>query len=231
MLDALYDQVFGRDEGVLDDRTTMMAAFADSTYKDSKKRKWAAVKGSMKATDGMDHREWALDRTSVRDKHVTVWKNETTSELVIGYRGTDVEDPDDLIADAHILAGTTHASKRFKTAAKQYHHLKNVYPPDEWTHTLVGHSLGGTVNNHVYHKNKDTIAEVHNFNPGSSTEAVDATLNNIIKNKTDNKNVHQYFIKGDLISSFGQGDPSYTNHVFEPRKDSKNPHSLQQFLS
>lgn len=79
--------------------------------------------------------------------------NEDEQKIVIGFRGTDVNNIYDLIADAQITAGFAETSipsyvpSRFKSSEKVYKQVKEMYP--EYDLTLTGHSLGGTVARYI----------------------------------------------------------------------------------
>lgn len=87
------------------------------------------------------------------------------NKTVIAYRGTNVHNPSDLVADAHILFGTHHLnwSSRFKEAEDVYQKSTKRYPDREVV--VTGHSLGGAQSMKIA---KDHGLEGHHFNPGMS---------------------------------------------------------------
>ncbi len=196
------------------------AKFANSAYKETTAEKLAAV----------DNEEWRLDKLLKNNERVDVWVNDSTKEVIMSNRGTDAKSLHDLSTDVALAFGFSSATKRFKESEKHYQSVVKKYDPSEYKHSLVGHSLGGSVNTHIYHNNKDTVHSVHNFNPGSSVDSVLKGLHHKVT-KADHSKVNQYFIKGDDISGFGRGDSSYTNHELHKRENSGNEHSLDQFLS
>jgi len=75
--------------------------------------------------------------------------NEDEEKIVIGFRGTDLTNMYDVIADTQILTGLAETSlpsyfpSRFRTSEKIFKQVKEAYP--DYDLTLTGHSLGGTV--------------------------------------------------------------------------------------
>ena len=194
------------------------ARFADSAYKETRAEKLSVVNDP----------QWRLDNMFKKNSRVDVWVNDESKEVIMSNRGTD--DLQDIGTDIRLALGLSSTSKRFQESARHYEKIGEKYDSDEYKHILVGHSLGGSVNNHIYHNNEDSVSSVHNFNPGSSIESVLAKIKHKVT-KADHSKVHQYTIKGDDISVMGRGNSSYTNHEIEMREGTLNPHSIHQFLS
>ena len=114
-------------------------------------------------------------------------KNEPNKqpEVTISYRGTNIFNPSDLIADASIISGLS-LSPRFQEAENKYKLVKAEYPNANIITT--GHSLGATQSLDVAKKNN---LESYNFNIGSSPFST---------NDKEGKTAHIYHTIGDLIS-------------------------------
>jgi hypothetical protein len=146
--------------------------------------------------------------------------------VVTSYRGTDLKDSDDLHTDALLAVGLENFTSRFKRAEKSYQSILNDYP--KHNHVLASHSLGAAINLRVAEA-YPRVQEVHNYNPGSSVQAVRKNIKATLAG-SDKSHIHSYFIEGDLISTMGRGDPSHQFHVLPMLAGSANPHSLDQFL-
>lgn len=94
------------------------------------------------------------------DEHV-VYRHGGKNHVVISYRGTDPTKAGDLVADAHIAAGTQAMSGRFKRAMETYEKVKKFHKGHD-IH-LTGHSLGGALANWV---SEQTGEHATTFNPG-----------------------------------------------------------------
>lgn len=114
-------------------------------------------------------------------------KNEANKQpqITISYRGTNVFNPSDLIADTSIITGLS-LSNRFEEAQNKYKLVKAEYPNANIITT--GHSLGATQSLEVAKKNN---LESYNFNIGSSPFST---------NNKEGKTAHIYHTIGDLIS-------------------------------
>lgn len=94
------------------------------------------------------------------DEHV-VYRHGGNNRVVIAYRGTDPTKAGDLVADAHIAAGTQAISGRFQRAMETYDKVRRFHK-DHDIH-LTGHSLGGALANWV---SEQTGEHATTFNPG-----------------------------------------------------------------
>lgn len=127
------------------DRTKQLALLSKEAYNVGAQRSmgdWRVLKG-------------------LTDDNSTVYKNETTGEVVIAYRGTDPTRKGDLAADALIATGLQGTSQRFKEAEKKYKLVKTSFPNAKVT--VTGHSLGGAQAMHV---NRRFKVEAEVYNPG-----------------------------------------------------------------
>ena len=106
-------------------------------------------------------------------------------EATISYRGTNVFNPSDLLADASVITGLN-VSSRFQEAENKYQLVKKEYPTANIITT--GHSLGATQALEVAKRNNLVS---HNFNIGSSPFS---------PSNQEGKTSHVYHTIGDIIS-------------------------------
>jgi len=164
-------------------------------------------------------------------------------KAVISYRGTDVHNPSDLVADAGIALGLSHLPQKFKPARFQeaedtYQKVIEKYPDKQVVTT--GHSLGGHQSLMVA---KDHGLEGHHFNIGSSLLDAGVQMKNFIKCAGNGdascqvlKKQNIYTTGSDILSismlprltkMFGQENVSFK----KPKKDVDFlHHSLTHFL-
>ena len=158
---------------------------------------------------------WEQDR-DFADPHTAVYRNPETGKAVVAFRGT--HEAKDLVADAHILAGTFNKSGQYKAWDKTLKGVVGKYGHEN-VERLTGHSLGG--------KGALALGSEHqipseSFNPGSSPLELQK---GIVQNlrckiypescrfwKTKQRNWH---VAGDPISLGLQGSP-YKNKVIMP---------------
>lgn len=151
------------------------------------------------------------------DEYTGVWSNDTTNQVIMANRGTRVDDIGDLTADLHIVAGVPELAGRFKNAESHFESVKEHFK--DHSIILTGHSLGGTINNHLKSEYGDDIAGVHNFNPGGTS---------VYTHGDTDPSVNQYFIKGDVISATESGNPGAINQMFHA-DPTMNNHTIDQF--
>ena len=166
---------------------------------------------------------------------VTVYVQPDTREVVTSFRGTDVSDPSDLLADAAIGLGLVRNSSRFIAADEAFQDILDKYPPSEYSHILASHSLGGALNKHVYDSHHEQITHAYNYNPGSSPFAatqpafINANLFSQVYGYDDKlTSIH---VSGDWISKAVEADMSHENIVINPLPNTNNPHSISQFFT
>ena len=100
------------------------------------------------------------------------------NEVVISYRGTNVHNPSDLLADVGIFLGLPHVQKqfgRFKEAEEKYQSVKEKYPELEIKTT--GHSLGAAQSMRVAREHN---IEGHHFNIGSGLPDLLDQMKNVL---------------------------------------------------
>lgn len=108
--------------------------------------------------------EYSLDE-GLSDYESVVLHNPKKNHTIIGYRGTLLNDKNDLIEDAKIGLGlhhvkTIHSQKR---ADLKYHRVSNTYRDSNIT--VAGHSLGGVQSYYVATKHG---LEGHHYNIGET---------------------------------------------------------------
>lgn len=192
-----------------------MAVLAETAYK----RGHQARSKNLDEYLGDDH-NWKIDNW-LSDTNTAIFVDHDKKHVVTSNKGTSTLP--DLLTDTALVFGAEKATKHFKQADKKFKQVRDKYK--DYKHTLVGHSLGGAVNLHVYEKHKDHIHTVHNFNPGSAASAI---VNKANPNTKNDKKVKQHFIEGDVISISGHGDANYSNHYYKPIPGT-NPHTITQF--
>lgn len=107
------------------------------------------------------------------DKNMVTYVNDTTREVNISHRGTDVTGrttKSDIKADVLLGIGAETQSDKFKKRVKRTEHIINAIPED-YTIYGSGHSLGGKTMGHVMEKSKlarNRIEGVNLYNAGAS---------------------------------------------------------------
>jgi hypothetical protein len=148
-------------------------------------------------------------------------------DIVISYRGTDLKNPSDLLADAEILLGRDKIkiflNDRFDEANELYTKVKNKYPKSDIT--LTGHSLGSAEAIYVGTKNNTKSVS---FNEGTSP--IDAVLSQF-GNKEASKKQIVYLTGKDILSNLSILEP-YDTRVVKGKKEDPffTSHSLNYFL-
>lgn len=115
-----------------------------------------------------------------------VYKNVSTSTVVIAFRGTDVYR--DVLTDLSVVAGYT-TNERFADTVAIYNTVKNDPDFSGWTIETTGHSLGGTLGlylNYVYNVKADV------FDP--------AIGKNMFLNNPNGANATAHIVRGDIVS-------------------------------
>jgi len=157
------------------------------------------------------------------------------NDIVISYRGTDLKNPSDLLADAEILFGREKIkiflNDRFDEANNLYNSVKGIYP--ESNITLTGHSLGSAEAIYVGTKNNTKSVS---FNEGISP--IGAIFSQFGSSESNKKQI-VYLTGKDIISNLSilepydtrlvkgkKEDPYFTSHslnYFLPKRPIKNP--------
>lgn len=136
--------------------------------------------------------------------------------IIIVFRGTEVKDPSDLVADLGIALGNLDKSIRFKTDLKDIDEFQKEYPTTKYYYIGVGHSLGGAVLDKFLNLGK--IKEGVSYNPA---------IEKIDYNKP-NKNRRIYLSNDPLYKIMGSF--SRYHEVRNKDLDIGASHSISNFL-
>jgi hypothetical protein len=117
---------------------------------------------------------YKVDRDLSND-NATVYINQNTGEPTIAYRGTELSNPDDLLADLHIAVGSRN-HKRFRDAEELAVRTQNKYENKKVK--VTGHSLGGT---QALHVNERLGHEARVYQPGASILGTDRVRNHNVE--------------------------------------------------
>ena len=158
------------------------------------------------------------------NKNAVVLKN--GNQVVISYRGTDLKNPSDLLADTEILLGRDKIklflNDRFDEANSLYNKVKAEYPESEIT--LTGHSLGSAEAIYVGTKNNTKSVS---FNEGTSP--LDALFSHFSSNES-NKKQTVYLTGKDVVSNLAILEPYDIRFVSAKNDLNFLSHSLNYFL-
>ena len=153
-------------------------------------------------------------------RNAVVLKN--GGSVVISYRGTDLKNPSDLLADTEILLGRDKLkiflNDRFDEADKLYLETKKEYPKSDIT--LTGHSLGSA--QAIYVGTKNNVKSV-SFNEGTSPL-------DVLFSRFGNSEKQTVYVTGkDILSNLSILEPYDVKYV--PTKSGPFvSHSLNYFL-
>lgn len=157
--------------------------------------------------------DWLYNRETSHDKRA-VYHQPERSKVAVGFKGTDVRDPSDLLDDALIARGRLSLSPRVREERKFVKELKKTGLDT----TLTGHSLGAAIANQLSH---DTGMKAVGF----STPVNPATF---AKDTVDK-------VRGDKtrVNFTVKGDPIGVSHPYSIRKEPKKGmarHSVDNFI-
>jgi hypothetical protein len=140
-------------------------------------------------------------------------KNDT---IIIIFRGTNVEDFHDLIADLSISLNNLSKSERYRTDYKDISEFQKEYPPNKYYYIGVGHSLGGALVDEFI--NNGMLKEGFSFNPA-------------IQKKDYNKNNkhRRIYLSNDPLYKI-MGSYSKYHEVRNKNLDIGASHSISNFL-
>ena len=151
---------------------------------------------------------------------------EKGNQVVISYRGTDIKNPSDLLADTEILLGRdkikVFLNDRFDQANQLYQTVKKEYPGKEIT--LTGHSLGSA--EAIYVGTKNNVRSV-SFNEGTSP--LDALFSQFGSKESDKKQT-VYITAKDVLSNLTILEPYDVRYVSAKNDLNFLSHSLSYFL-
>lgn len=173
---------------------------------------------------------YELDKELSDNYSITIIKPDGSA--ILSYRGTDIDRPDDIMADMVIASGLYKTSilqyvalpsgaykylpagfTRFNLAQQKYESVASKYNKI----TLTGHSKGGSQAKYIANNNN---VEAHIFNPGSVPN---------LPGEVYESNANTYLVKGDIISKFSSTYTPKEKIKYIPQTASSS-HSLQNFL-
>lgn len=204
------------------------APFANSSYErnlDSREKK-------LKKALGANSIHYEMDR-DLSNKELTVWIDPENREVITTNRGT--KELDDYGTDLALAFGMESLTPRYRRNKKAFRNIKEKYDHEEgWKHSLVGHSLGATLNNALYQEFEDSIEGVYNFNPGSSAKHARGGIEDAL-NQEFHEKIHNFQVQGDPLSVAGLGATFSTNMLVIPPKAGKkgnllDAHRLDNFI-
>jgi len=151
------------------------------------------------------------------DRRSKVYLDEDEN-VYIAYRGTRINNVNDLKADYHIVKGTEEDSERFQEAEKKYNRVVEKYGKERIY--LTGHSLGGNQARYVGHRNKvDSVITYNAFvNPVSEfSRRNDESLSQVYNYRTnfDPASIGLFLSNESLTNIQGNRYDSHTIHNFE----------------
>jgi hypothetical protein len=195
--------------------TSDFAAVAQAGYERDISKKMDVLRQAL----GQKVHDWYMDQ-DLTNEYVTVFAHPTC--VVTSFRGTDTGSGvfrllQDVLSDIQLTLGTEGRNPRFMFAREQFRQILLKY--FNTTHILASHSLGGSLNMHVYTRYKDDIAHVYNFNPGSG-------LN--LFNQTNDSKVTNLVVRGDPVSTLSMFS---SNTQIQDPTPGMNPHTLANFLA
>lgn len=121
---------------------------------------------------------FVLDRELSTEEH-SVYRNDTTKETVIAYRGTS--NLSDVATDSHVAMGRERHTARYKRSEAVFEKARDKY---DGSMAVTGHSLGGGISLHIAEKYD---VEGHHLNPAISATQV------FSKEHYDNKTTQQIY--------------------------------------
>lgn len=148
-----------------------------------------------------------------------VYESYDKQTAVLGFKGTDPSNVDDMISNYHILFGKAKGCKKFIEAENLYMEVKDKYPCVK----VTGHSLGGS---QAIHISKLFGVQCWAWNPGQGISE------DYLTNTRIYPNIKTYHIVGDLISEIAGLENPRGVYRF-PSVSSKNPlvnHTMDNFL-
>lgn len=140
-------------------------------------------------------------------------KNDT---IIIVFRGTDVKDYSDLVADLSIALNNLDKSNRYKTDLEEIKKFQQEYPPSKYYYIGVAHSLGGGLVDEFI--NNGMLREGLSFNPAVQKKDYEK----------DNKHRRIYLSNDPLYKIVGSF--SKFHEVRKKNLDIGASHSISNFL-
>jgi len=163
-----------------------------------------------------------------QNPNTAVYKDKK-GKRIVSFRGTNIKDKHDLLADAAIVRGTFDRSKRYKDWSNIMDAVVKKHGVDNIDRT-VGHSLGGRASLELAKKHN---LKSDNFNPGSAPVDVPSNLTKKLSCAIGigsdcglYKKNRNWIIHGDPVNTSMAISP-FTNRFVYPRQ--ANPHALSNW--
>ena len=164
------------------------------------------------------------------DKYRTTFHHAGNKKTIVSYRGTKLNDPNDLMADYAIFKGREGSSARFVQSRKFAEAAVKKYGKENVS--LTGHSLGGTQAITVGHQ---LGLQAHAFNPGVGVRtALKQGVAKLFSKFTGKKRgngaaIHVYHTgMKDPISALSPLMRGNIKHI--PVRFSKDAHGMSNFI-
>ena len=141
------------------------------------------LKERKKMLDELKAQGYYLDSELSAKEH-SVFFNPQTKRVIVGYRGTALDDTStrmkDLKSDFNILIGKTRNDQRFRESDNVFKEVERKYQQkskNKFHIDVTGHSLGGAIAKHVNDRHS-TIDKNINFSRGSTPFKLQSGKNN-----------------------------------------------------
>jgi hypothetical protein len=165
---------------------------------------------------------YQLENLFPKDNNICIYVNHNIQDLIIGFKGTDIMNINDILSDAQLILGVSGLDHRVVHSLQLYDKVQAKYP--EYTKQICGHSLGGTIAYIVAKHREPKRCTV--FNPGSSPNTFFIQmLTDTVQKEPWTQNVYTYKILGDIVSSF-----SYVGNTKVFRVNSMDPYYLHNMV-
>lgn len=201
----------------LDDSSKAHAIFASASYKEEHKDRKKFINHKL------DNSDWIED-AELSTEHQRIFVNSKEKKVVTSYRGTYAGDlSHDLLTDIAIAIGFEHKTGRFKKAEESF--KDTVLKYEDYSHTVTGHSLGGSIARHVLEKHEPLIDEAHIFNPGVGL----GYKKHWFTKKEVSDKLHGHYIAADPVSALGVVGRQNV-HLYPPPSTLTKAHSIDNFI-
>ena len=177
------------------------------------------------------------------DKAHFVVKHKPSDKVIMGVRGTDIEDrfgqkKKDLKTDFLVTLGLTKLSNRYKKSDKKLKSLIDEYGSENVS--ITGHSLGGTIVSNLVHSHD---VEGHSFNRGGTHATFGKSVKSLHPKHAERAKKNFVYLSAPSVSkgfdplSLGTALDPLANIQFvkqhdltEEQKGVIGPHSIHHFM-
>lgn len=210
--DKLNSDLHGGAKVTADQKKTAQryAIFAEAAY-------YKDPNDVRKILDKYGKQAWSLVPISSDD--AKTFRSKDTGQVVVGIRGTDTSNIEDLFTDLALVGGVSRFTPRAKQISNIVKYAIDNYGKDNVS--ISGHSLGGELGRQAANQ---FGVKAYVYNRAAS---VLDTFNK------ENKNIEDYSTNTgdtkDIISVLGTKQQKHSHSEFEKLKD-KDAHTLQNFL-